>query len=255
MGIFDAILLGIVEGITEFLPISSTGHLILVSELLRIPNDNFLKSFEISIQLGAILAVVVTYWRSFLNIEILKKILTAFLPTAIIGFVLYSFIKAFLIGNSAVVVAALLLGGILLIVFEKFYKENREEKEIEDITYKQAVVIGLVQSVAVIPGVSRSAATVIGGLSLGIPRAVIVKFSFLLAVPTMLAATTFDIYKNYQQFDSSSFYLLGIGALVAFIVALFTVRFLLKFVRNHSFVAFGVYRIVVALLFWIFILN
>lgn len=246
----EAFILGIVEGISEFLPISSTGHLILASKLLAIPDSDFLKTFEISIQLGAILAVAALYWRSFLNIETLKKVAAGFLPTAIIGFVLYKIIKSLLLGNTMVVIWALAIGGIILILFEYFHGERSDATgTVESISYKQAAIIGLCQSIAVIPGVSRSAATIVGGLALGLKRSTIVEYSFLLAVPTMLAATALDLLKNYSAFSHNDFGTLAIGFIVSAIVALVSVKFLLSYVQKYSFVAFGVYRIMVAILF------
>jgi undecaprenyl-diphosphatase len=253
MNYFHALIFGIVEGISEFLPISSTGHLILTAKLLGLDHTQFLKTFEISIQLGAILSVVVLYWRQILvNFEIMKRVAAAFIPTAIIGFILYKFIKKFLLGNESVVLWSLFLGGIFLIVFEFFHKEKEEaHEELETISFRKAILIGLAQSLAVIPGVSRSAATICGGLALGLKRKTIVEFSFLLAIPTMLAATALDLAKNASSFSMDQFSVLGIGFLVSFIVAWLSVKFLLHFIKRHNFIYFGVYRILLALLFWI----
>jgi len=255
MDIFGALILGIVEGISEFLPISSTGHLILASRLLGIFQTEFVKTFEIAIQLGAILSVVVLYWKKFLlNIEVLKRVFVAFLPTAAIGFVLYKFIKKFLMGNSLIVVWSLFLGGLFLIIFELFHREKKDAvSEIPSISYRQAAVIGVFQAVAVIPGVSRSAATIIGGLMLGLRRDVIVEFSFLLAVPTMLAATLLDLYKNSNLSDRSQFTVLGVGFATSFVAAIFAIKFLINFIKKHNFIPFGVYRILLAISFWFFI--
>jgi len=249
----DAIILGVVEGITEFLPVSSTGHLILTSHLLSIPSSSFLSSFEIAIQLGAIGAVVVLYWRSFFDVEVLKRLVVGFIPTAVIGLALYSYVKHHLLGNELVVVSALFLGGVALIVFELFHKEREGAPEgVTTITYLQAFLVGVAQSVAMIPGVSRSAATIVGGLALGIRRATILEFSFLLAVPTMGAAVALDVLKSYQTFTLEGVGSIGIGFVVAFIVALFSIKFLLKFVRTNTFIPFGIYRIIVAgLFFWL----
>jgi undecaprenyl-diphosphatase len=252
MDMMSALLLGIIEGITEFLPISSTGHLILASHILLLPQDNFGKSFEIIIQLGAILSVVVLYWKSFLNIEVLKRLFVAFLPTGIIGLALYKVVKTYLLGNEVVVLWALLIGGAILIAFELWHKEpSGEPQQIARIPYKKSFYIGLFQALAIIPGTSRSAATIIGGLALGITRATIVEFSFLLAVPTMLAATGLDLVKNASSFSYDQAGVLAMGFIVSFIVALFSIKFLLQYVRKHTFVAFGIYRIAVALLFWV----
>jgi len=254
MTFFDGVLLGIVEGITEFLPISSTGHLILTAKLLGLSATEFLKSFEIAIQLGAIASVVVLYFRSFLEPEVLKKLFVAFLPTGIIGFLLYKIIKTHFLGNEQVVLSALLLGGIALIVFELFHKEPPGEDAGALPTYRQSFLIGCAQAIAVIPGVSRSGATILGGLLLGIRRKTIVEFSFLLAVPTMLAATGYDLLKNASSFSTANFEILAVGFATSFIVALASIKFLLAFIQKYSFISFGVYRILLALLFWLVIL-
>jgi len=252
MTTFSAFILGIVEGISEFLPISSTGHLILTSRLLGISQTDFVKTFEIAIQLGAILSVIVLYWKKFLmNLEVLKRVCAAFLPTAIIGFMFYKIIKTFLLGNSQVVIWSLFLGGLFLILFELFHREKKDAlSEISSISYKQAILIGIFQSIAVIPGVSRSAATIIGGLMLGLRRDVIVEFSFLLAVPTMLAATLLDLYKNASAFTQDQSAVLLVGFATAFITAVLAIKFLIYFIKNHNFVSFGIYRVIASLLFW-----
>ncbi len=249
MNWLDAILLGIIEGITEFLPISSTGHLILASTLLKLEDTEFLKTFEIAIQLGAILSVVVLYARRLLNDRVLiQKTIAAFLPTCIIGLVAYKFVKQYLLGNELVVVAALLIGGVILIVFELLHHEK--EGRVTEISYSQAILIGLFQCISMIPGVSRSAATIIGGMFLGIERRAIVEFSFLLAIPTMAAATALDIYKSGSAFSMAEIQILLVGFVVSFIVALLSIKFLLRYIQNHTFIAFGIYRILVAMLFW-----
>jgi len=249
-----SIVLGIVEGFTEFLPISSTAHLVLVSEILKIGQTNFTKTFEIAIQSGAILAVIVFYWRKFIDFETLKRVIVAFIPTGIIGLLLYKFVREFLLGNISVVLWALALGGIVLILFEKLFKEKASIEDIKDISYGKAVIIGVWQSVAIIPGVSRSAATIIGGMIVGVSRKAIVEFSFLLAVPTMFAATSLDILNNYTQFSSSQFFSLGIGLLTAFVTAVLGIKFFLKYIKNHSFVVFGIYRIILVVVFILFLL-
>ncbi len=263
MLVSHSILFGIVEGITEFLPISSTGHLILISQILKISQSDFLKSFEIIIQLGAILAVIALYWQKLFQWAMLKKLFVAFLPTAVIGLALYKIIKIHLLGNLSVVLGALFLGGLLIIIFEWWYERKikseasrevvLEVNELEQITYSRALALGFFQSTAIIPGVSRSAATIIGGLWLGLKRKTVVEFSFLLAVPTMLAATALDLVKNYQTFSTDQFGSLAIGFVVAFLVAGISIKFLLRFIRQHNFIWFGVYRIVIAVLFWFFI--
>jgi len=256
MNLMQTLILSIIEGITEFLPISSTGHLILVSKLLNIPQTEFAKSFEIIIQLGAIMAVVVLYFKKLiLNKKIYPKILAAFLPSAIIGFGLYKFIKQYLIGNPQIVLVSLFIGGILLIVLEKILTRVKIKTNlmIEELDLKSCLLIGLSQTISMIPGVSRAAATIIGGMSVGLSRQDAVEFSFLLAVPTMAAATGLDLIKSYQYFSAQDIKLLIIGFIVSFISAKIAVEWLIKFMKNHSLAAFGVYRIILAIVFWIFI--
>lgn len=255
MDILHAFILGIVEGLTEFLPISSTGHLILAAQLLHMPETEFLKTFEISIQLGAILAVVILYWRLlFLNIDIMKRLAVAFAPTAFIGLVVYKHIKN-LLGSEAVVVWSLLLGGIIIILFEWLHREKDTDfDDIAKLSYKTVFLVGLFQSIAMIPGVSRSGATILGGLFLGIRRKTIVEFSFLLAVPTMAAATGLDLLKNASSFSIDQMGVLSVGFITAFAVALVAIRFLLRFVQTRTFISFGIYRIIAALLFFVFVL-
>ena len=250
MEIFHAIIQGIVEGISEFLPISSTGHLILSAKLLGILDTNFQRSFDIIIQLGAILAVVVLYGRKFLlDFQTLKKILAAFIPTAIIGLIFYKTIKHML-GSPAIVVWSLLIGGIFMIIFERWHKnKSASTASISEITFRQAVIIGCIQSVSMIPGVSRSAATIFGGMFLGLNRIAAVEFSFLLAVPTMMAATGLDLLKNYKSFSMENFGILGVGFLTSFVVALIAIQFLMSFIHKNDFTGFGIYRIVIALIF------
>jgi undecaprenyl-diphosphatase len=249
MTMFDSVILGIVEGATEFLPVSSTGHLILASALLGVVESSFVKTFLIVIQVGAILAVVVLYWRKFFDWSLVKKLIVAFIPTAIIGLALYHIINTYLLGNDWVVIAALFLGGIALITFEKYHGERSDATDISTLSYKGAALIGLAQSVAVIPGVSRSGATILGGLSLGLSRAAIVEFSFLLAVPTMIAASGLSLVESGFGFSAGEWLLLAIGFVVSFVVALASIRWLLGYVRKHNFTGFGWYRIVLSIAF------
>jgi undecaprenyl-diphosphatase len=256
MTYLHTLILGIVEGVSEFLPISSTGHLILASYLLHLKQTDFQKSFEIAIQLGAILSVVVLYWRALLvNFEILKRVITAFIPTAILGFIFYKIIKKVLLGSNTVVLYSLLIGGIFLVIFELWHREKESAtEELSAISYSKSFMIGLCQAVAMIPGVSRSAATIIGGLILGIKRKTIVEFSFLLSVPTMVAATGLDLMKSGGHFSLEEFHLLLMGFISSFIVALLSIRWLIHFIKNHTFISFGIYRILISLLFWFVIL-
>lgn len=257
MGILDAVILAVVEGITEFLPISSTGHLILASYILGIPQTNFVKSFEVIIQLGAILAIVVLYWKTLIrNLNVWKRLLIAFIPTALVGLTLYRYIKDVLIGNPMITVIALFLGGVALILIESLHKEKDGHlSEIEKISYKDSFIIGVFQSLSIVPGVSRAAATIVGGLLIGAKRKTAVEFSFLLAVPTMFAATALDLKESSLSFSQNEILLLIIGLLGSFFVAIIAVKFFVKYVQNHSFISFGIYRIVLALLFWFFLLR
>ncbi len=254
MNWIHAVVLGIVEGISEFLPISSTGHLILSGRLMGLEQTEFLKSFEIAIQAGAIFSVLVLYWRRLLvDFEVFKRVCAAFIPTAVLGLILYKIVKKYLLAGETVVIASLLLGGIFLIVFERLFREKEESVEdLARIPYKTAVLIGVFQSLAMIPGVSRAAATIVGGMFLGLRRKTIVEFSFLLAIPTMLAATALDLLKSSHSFLPEEWTLLGIGALVSFGVAILAIRWLMGYIRNHGFTAFGVYRILLALAFIFF---
>lgn len=255
MNILQAIILGIIEGITEFLPISSTGHLILSGQVLGLSQTEFLKNFEIAIQLGAILSVVVLYWRRFLDFGNLKKLVVALIPTAIIGLVFYKVVKEVFLESNQIVLWSLLIGGVLLILFEWWQKEHKEaQAELAQISYKQSFLIGLFQSLAIVPGVSRAAATILGGLLVGLKRTVIVEFSFLLAVPTMIGATGLDLVKSGFNFTSSEIGVLLAGFISSFIVAILAIKFLLRFIQSHSFIPFGVYRILAALAFWLLVL-
>lgn len=255
MNFIQAIILSIVEGFSEFLPISSTGHLILASNILKIQQSEFVKSFEIIIQLGAILAVAVLYYRrTLLNKVILKKTIAAFLPAAVVGFTLYKFIKHILIGNTIITLLALFFGGIFLIFFEYIYKEKESHvSKIENISYKSAVIIGTFQSLSIIPGVSRAAASIIGGMFQNLKRSTAVEFSFILAIPTMLAAIGLDLVKTSLQFSAEEYLVLGVGFIGAFIAALAVVKYFLRFIQNHTFIPFGIYRIAVSVIFWFLI--
>lgn len=251
MDIIQAVIVGIVEGLTEFLPVSSTAHMVLAAKVMRIAQTDFVKSFEIVIQFGAILSVFVFYWRRFLvDFESLKRVLAAFIPTAILGFLLYKVIKTYLICSEIIIVWSLLLGGLFLIVFELFHREKESAlEEISKLPYSKCVAIGLFQSLAMFPGVSRSAATIIGGLLLNLKRTTIVEFSFLLAVPTMLAASILDLLKSGSSFSSSEVGVLAVGFIVSFFVALLSIKLFMDFVKKHTFIPFGVYRIAAALAF------
>jgi undecaprenyl-diphosphatase len=254
MTFFQAIILSIVEGITEFLPISSTGHMTLVANFLHIQNTDFTKSFEIIIQLGAIFAVVVLYAKRFLiDKKLWVQLGVACLPTFTIGFVLYSFIKHILLGNPFVVLWALFLGGIAIICVEKLLPS--QEKTLQKLTWKQAFSIGVFQILSLVPGVSRSAATIIGGRIMGLTRKDAVEFSFLLAVPTMIVASGYDMMKSSMNFTTNEYQLLGIGLIGAFITALIAIRSFVSFVQTKTLIPFGIYRILLSACYFFFLLK
>lgn len=247
MTLLHSIILGIVEGFTEFLPISSTAHMVITTRLLGMTETDFVKTFIIAIQLGAIAAVVALYWKRFLNDwQTNMKIAVAFIPTAVIGFVLYKLIKGPLLESLGIIGIALLLGGVILILIERRTRPAAT-LDLKEISYRQAFIIGCAQSLAVVPGISRAGATIVGGLLLGIRRDVIVTFSFLLAVPTMAAAVGYDMLKSAQSFDSGQFYLLAVGGITAFIFAIIGIKFFLRIINIKSFIPFGVYRILLGL--------
>lgn len=256
---FKSFLLGIVQGFTEFLPISSTAHLFISIELLKIELNDFIKSFVIIIQLGSILAVVFLYWKKIIkNFNVyFKKILVAFFPTAIISLSLYSLVKNVFQESFLVISLALFFGGILIIKLENFY--SKKQKEIatnldwtKELTYKKCFLIGIFQAIAIIPGVSRSAATIFGGLSLGISRKSIVEFSFLLAIPTMLAASGFEIINSGLSFNKEEYLFLIIGFIFSFLVAILSIKLLLNYIKKNNFKIFAWYRILVGLLVYLF---
>jgi undecaprenyl-diphosphatase len=254
MSLFYAIVLGIIEGVTEFLPISSTAHLILASRAMHLAETEFLKSFQIIIQLGAILSVVVLYWSKFWSWEVIKKLVVAFIPTGVVGLTVYKALKSYLLGNMTVVLLSLIIGGIALILYERFQPmRDTEEIDFGEITYGKALLIGLFQSLAIVPGVSRSAATIVGGSFIGISKRTIVEFSFMLAVPTMLAATVLELIKSPAL--TGNFHALAVGFVVSFITAIVAIKSFLAFIKTRSFAAFGWYRIVLAVVFFLVFLR
>jgi len=246
MTLLQALILGIVEGLTEFLPVSSTAHLILANQALRIAETEFVKSFDIIIQLGAILSVVVLYWKKFWDVEVLTKLIVAFIPTGIIGLTVYKAVKGHLLGNVPVVVAALVIGGIALMLFDRRRVEVGDAIDFSEITYKRALLVGLFQALAMIPGTSRSAATIIGGSLLGISRRTIVEFSFMLAVPTMMAASLYDLLKSHDAI-ATDIPALAVGFIVSFVTAILAIKGFLAVVKRRSFAAFGLYRILLGI--------
>jgi undecaprenyl-diphosphatase len=249
MNVIQAIILAIIEGITEYLPISSTGHMIIGASFLGIAEHPFTKIFEVNIQFGAILAVIVLYWKRFFqSFDFYIKLLVAFIPAAIIGFLLNDFIDSIL-ENVWVVAISLLLGGIVLIFIDKYFEQKTHKDEPN---LKDSFVIGLFQCIAMIPGVSRSASTIIGGMFMGLTRKAAAEMSFFLAVPTMFAASAYKLLKGYKSgdltFDSEQLMLLGVGNLVAFIVAVAAIKFFIEFLQKYGFKVFGYYRIALGLI-------
>ncbi|MEO7292801.1 MAG: undecaprenyl-diphosphate phosphatase [Ginsengibacter sp.] len=257
MTVTESIIIAIVEGITEFIPISSTGHMIIAEKLLHLADNDFLKVFTVAIQLGAILAVVVLYRKKFFDFsrwQFYLKLVVAVLPALIIGFLLSKKIDALL--DSALTVAiTMLLGGIVLVFIDKAFKRPviRDEKQV---SYTRGFVIGIWQCIAMIPGVSRSAASIIGGMQQKLARSAAAEFSFFLAVPTMLAATGYKVYthiKEHGSFSSEEIKLLSIGNVVAFVVALLAIKFFISFLKKHGFKVWGVYRIIVGIVLLVLI--
>lgn len=247
MQIWEAILLAVVEGITEFLPVSSTGHMILTSSLLGIASNEFVKMFTVAIQFGAILSVVVLYYKTFFkSVHFYFKLLVGFIPAMVFGFLLNDWIDS-LLENAIVVAVTLLLGGVVLLFIDKWFAQNETDAQIKEVDYKQAFKIGLFQVIAMIPGVSRSAATIIGGLTQKLNRKSAAEFSFFLAVPTMFAATAYKMLKYHKQvgFNASDFTILLIGNVVAFVVAAIAIKAFIGFLTKYGFKVFGWYRIIV----------
>lgn len=254
MTIFDSIILGIVEGFTEFLPISSTGHLILLSHLLGLEQTPSHKTFEVVIQLGSILAVLFLFSHRLLaNKNLWFKIIIAFIPTALFGFLFYKTIKS-LFGVQTVSLM-LIIGGIVFLIIEYFRKnrDDTKDKTVDELSIKESLVIGLFQTLSMIPGTSRSGSTMIGGLLVKLSRKSAAEFSFLLAIPTMFAATAYDLFKNRHELVVDDYSLLTVGFITAFIVAFFTVKAMMKFLTTHTFVIFGIYRIIIGVVFLYYI--
>lgn len=253
MGIFDSILLGIIEGFTEFLPISSTGHLIVASEALGIDQTNVTKAYEVIIQFAAILAVILNYKDKFSpkKIELWKKLTLAFIPIGAVGFVFSHQIKEMF--NIQIVAWMFIIGGVIFLIVEKLYKEQEHfVDDVEKVSYKQALYIGIAQIFALIPGTSRAGSTIIGAMLVGLNRRTSAEFSFLLAFPVMCATTGYDILKHYKDFSDANIVVLAVGFITAFVVAYLTIKLFLKFLENFTFVAFGIYRILfgLVLLIW-----
>ncbi len=247
MTLLQTLILALVEGLTEYLPISSTGHMIIASSLMGIEESPFVKLFTVNVQLGAILAVLVLYFRRFFqSFDFYFKLLVAFLPAVILGLLLNDWIDS-LLESVTTVALSLLVGGVILLFVDRWFQKNEERM----ITYPKAFTIGLFQCISMIPGVSRSAATIVGGMAQGLSRKQAAEFSFFLAVPTMFGASAkkmYDFYKDGLTLSSADIQSLAVGNVVAFLVAMLAIRFFIGFLTKYGFRAFGWYRIVVGLL-------
>ncbi|MFN8246699.1 MAG: undecaprenyl-diphosphate phosphatase [Ferruginibacter sp.] len=248
----QTIIVAIVEGLTEYIPVSSTGHMIITEKLLGIPDNDYTKMFTVAIQLGAILAVVVLYWKKFMNftnIQFYLKLMTGVIPAVILG-LLFSKKIDLLLESSLTVAISLLVGGIVLLFVDNLFNKPYVESE-KEVSFFQSFSIGIWQCLAMIPGVSRSAASIIGGMQQNLTRSAAAEFSFFLAVPTMLAATGYKLFKHYREsggFTGEEIRLLAIGNLVAFVVAILAIRFFIGFLKKHGFRLWGIYRIVIGLI-------
>ena len=245
MDIFQAIIIGIIEGFTEFLPISSTGHMIVASKFLGVDQSAVVKAYEVIIQFAAILAVILLYREkiNFKEINLWSKIVGAFFPLAIIGFILKDWVKE--IFNVETVAYMFIIGGIVFIVVEYFHKDKESTAQnIEEVTWKQAMSIGFAQVLSLVPGTSRAGSTIIGGMLSGVSRKASTEFSFLLAIPVMMAVSGYDLLKHYKDFIGADITAFAIGFVVAFMVAYVTIKMFIVFLQRFTFVAFGIYRII-----------
>jgi undecaprenyl-diphosphatase len=253
MNWLEALIIAIVEGLTEFLPVSSTGHMIITQKLLGIENSDFVKAFIINIQFGAILSVVILYWKKFFQtLNFYYKLFVAFIPAAIFGLLLGDFIDS-LLENVMVVAIMLVLGGIVLVFVDNWFKQTHEKDQ--EVTYKKSFIIGMFQVIAMIPGVSRSAATIIGGMTQKLNRKNAAEFSFFLAVPTMFAASGYKLLKNYKAITVDNIDILIFGNIIAFIVAFIAIKSFITFLTKYGFKVFGYYRIVVGLIILILLAS
>ena len=250
MTIYDSIILGIIEGFTEFLPISSTGHLIVASKFLAIEQTSVTKAYEVIIQFAAILAVLFNYKDKFTikKIDLWTKVFLAFIPIGAVGFIFSSQIKALF--SIEIVAIMFIVGGVIFLVVEKFFIKDNSHfiDNVEDITLKQSLIIGFAQVFALIPGTSRAGSTIIGALLVGMSRKASAEFSFLLAFPVMSAVTAYDLLKHYHEFSNANLATLAVGFVVSFFIAYLTIKLFLAFLEKFTFVAFGVYRIIFGVL-------
>ncbi len=240
------VILGLVEGLTEFLPVSSTAHLILAGRLLQIPQSEYWKFFEVFVQSGAILAVVAAFFRELKNWRTIRNLLASFIPTAVTGFLLYGVIKSVLFESVGLILFTLVFFGVIFLIIERLVDRGKlsPRKKLEELSIKEAVIVGVFQSTAIIPGVSRSGAVLIGGLLMGYRRRDAALYSFLLAVPTILAASFFDLVRTDRDIFLANIPLSALGFVTAFITAYAVVRWFIRYLQNHSLKAFGWYRII-----------
>jgi undecaprenyl-diphosphatase len=241
---FQAIIIGIIEGFTEFLPISSTGHMIVASQFLGVPQDALMKAYEVIIQFAAILAVLLLYKEkvTFQKRVLWQKLFVAFLPLAIVGFIFKDEVKALF--TVQIVAWMFIVGGVVFLIVEHFYQEKASHVcDVEQVSYQQSLWIGIAQIFSLIPGTSRAGATIIGGLLTGLDRKTSMEFSFLLAIPVMGAVTGYDILKHYHEFIQVHWGVFVVGFITAFVVAYITIKLFLSFIQRFTFVSFGVYRI------------
>ncbi len=258
MDLIQSIIIAVVEGLTEFIPVSSTGHMIIAEKLLHVPDTDFTKVFTVAIQLGAILAVVVLYWRKFFDLTNLKfyaKLIVGVVPAIILGLLFSKKIDA-LLESSTTVAIALIAGGIVLLFIDNVFKHPTKNSE-KEVTFLNSFIIGVWQCIAMIPGVSRSAASIIGGMQQKLTRSAAAEFSFFLAVPTMIAATGYKLLKYFKEtggFSGEEIKLLAIGNIVAFVVAIIAIKGFISFLKKYGFRIWGIYRIIVGvvLLFLIY---
>jgi undecaprenyl-diphosphatase len=244
LDILQAIIIGIIEGFTEFLPISSTGHMIVASRFLGIEENELIKAYEVIIQFATILAVMIIYKEkiTFKKVDLWMKLFVAFLPLAIVGFIFKDVIKTLF--NVETVAWMFIIGGLFFLVVEYFYKEkNAHVTHVENVNYTQALWVGIAQIFSLVPGTSRAGATIIGGLLVGLDRKTSMEFSFLLAIPVMAAVSGYDLLKHYQDFADANWGAFAIGFITAFVVAYMTIKLFLAFIQRFTFVAFGIYRI------------
>lgn len=255
MSLISLLILSLIEGITEFLPISSTGHLIITSRLLQLPTTEFLKSYEIFIQFGAILAVIVNYHHKITEIKnYFLPLIFAFLPTVVAGLIAYKFIKTYLLGNYFITLSALFWGGIVIIAVELWLKKFPRSTTLNNvISPNQAFIIGLTQTLSLIPGVSRAAASILGARLQQVNQKTAVEFSFFLAIPTVIAATGLDLLKTGLNYSTWQWGYLSLGCFTSFISALIVIKLFLKFIENHSLIWFGIYRIFLTAIFYLFV--